>query len=340
MGLAKYVSQRLAVSALMLIGITLVLFVLYNLIQVDPLEVILPDVGFRNPVAMENAIQQWALDRPLPEQYARYMLNLLRGDLGTSFITRKPVSQDLLQRLPATIELAVCSILFATLIGVPLGLLAGLSKGSLFDRFCWFVSLVNASLPPFWVGLIFLTVFWYHLGIASGPGRLPSRMTAPPLVTGFLTLDSLLAGDFTGFRRSLGQLMLPTLVLGGFTLSLVFRLMRAAVIEEMNQRYVMTARSKGLPEHVVVLRHVLRNVLLPLITLVGLAFAGLIGGAVMTETVFDWPGVGQYLVDASLNLDYPAIQGGTLLVAVTYTGVNLIVDLLYAVLDPRVQSVT
>jgi len=338
MNLGAYILRRLMVGVIMLLGVTLALFTLYNLIPTDPLTVILPDTGFRNPQAVENAIARWGLDRSLPEQYLTYVLNLFRGDLGTSFLTRRPVREDLLIRLPATLELAFSAVLFAVVVGVPLGLWAGLRPGSLLDRSAWTLSLVNASLPPFWIGLILLTVFWYHLNIAAGPGRLPARMPPPPFVTGFVALDALLAGDFNGSWRLLGQLVLPTFVLGGFTLSIVFRLTRAAIIDEMRQNYILTARSKGLSERSVVVRHALRNVLLPLITLVGLAFASLIGGAVMTETVFDWPGVGKYLVDASIHLDYPAIQGGTILVTTGYILVNLIVDILYGLADPRVRG--
>lgn len=336
--MAYYVIRRLLLTFPMLIGITLVLFLLYHVIQIDPLTVIIPDVGFKNPQAVENAIEQWALDRPLPEQYLRYLVNLARGDLGTSFITRNPVSEDLRVRLPATLELAVCALVFAAGVGVPVGLLAGVRRGSLFDRFWWVVSLISGSFPPFWIGLVLLTVLWYHLGIAAGPGRLPPRMAFPPVVTGFVTLDALLAGRWDAFGAALRHLVLPTIVLGGFTLAVVLRLTRAAIIDEMRKDYIRTARSKGLAERSVLLRHALRNVLLPLVTLLGLAFANLLGGAVMTETIFDWPGLGQYLVKASINLDYPAIQGGTLLIATAYILVNLLVDLLYGFLDPRVRD--
>lgn len=338
MNLSHYVLRRLLLTLPMLLGITLVLFTLYNLIQVDPLAVIIPDVGFKNPNAVIEATEKWALDRPLPEQYLRYVVNILRGDLGTSFVTRNPVGQDIAQRLPATLELAVCALLFAIGIGIPVGLIAGIWRGSLFDRFWWFISLVNASLPPFWIGLIFLTVFWYTLGIAAPPGRLPARMAAPPSQTGFILIDTLLAGDFVAFRTALSHLVLPTIVLGGYTLAVILRLTRAAIIEEMRKDYIRTARSKGLTERAVVLRHGLRNVLLPLVTVIGLTFASLMGGAVMTETIFDWPGLGKYLVESSIKLDYPAIQGGTLLVATAYILTNLLVDILYGLLDPRVRS--
>ena len=201
----------------------------------------------------------------------------------------------------------------------------------------WFVSLLNASLPPFWTGLIFLTIFYFNLGIAPGPGRLDSRMPEPMHVTGLMTVDSILSGNWAALASALSHLVLPTLILGGFTLALVVRVTRAAIIEEMRRDYVRTARGKGLSERNVIVRHALRNVLIPLVTILGLAFAGLLSGAVMTETVFDWPGLGQYLVKAAVNLDYPAIQAGTLLIAFIYVLINLLVDILYGVLDPRVR---
>jgi ABC-type dipeptide/oligopeptide/nickel transport system permease component len=336
--LTRYVARRLLLTIPLLIGITLVLFLLYNLIPVDPVAVLIPESGFRDPELTAQTIERWGLDRSLPEQYVIYVLNLLRGDLGTSFITRQPVTDDLLARLPATLELTVCAMLFAIVVGIPAGLIAGLRRGGWFDRITWLGTLITASIPPFWLGLIYLTVFWYDLRIAVGPGQIGSRMTRPEVVTGFITLDSLIAGDLNAFHSGLAHLVLPTLVLGGFTLAVVLRLTRAAIIEEMRREYIRTARSKGLRERTVVVRHGLRNVLLPLVTLLGLTFAGLIGGAVMTETVFNWPGLGQYLVQASINLDYPAIQGGTLLVATAYLLVNLVVDVLYGILDPRVRD--
>jgi len=180
-------------------------------------------------------------------------------------------------------------------------------------------------------------VFYYALGITPGPGRLDPRMAAPDTITGLYTVDSLLSGNWTAFWSALGHLVLPTVILGGFTLALVLRVTRAAIIEEMRKEYVRTARSKGLAENIVIVGHALRNVMLPLVTILGLAFAGLLSGAVMTETVFDWPGIGQYLVRAASSLDYPAIQGGTLLIAIVYVFVNLLVDVLYSILDPRVR---
>lgn len=335
--LFRYILRRLILTIPMLLGISLVLFIIYNLVQVDPLVMIVGERALDKPEIVAAAKAKWGLDRPVWEQYFVYVANMTRGDFGNSFLTKRPVLTDLIQFLPATIELALSSLLFATVIGIPLGVMAGVKHRGWFDRIVWFISLLNASLPPFWTGLIFLTIFYFYLGIAPGPGRLDPRMTDPTRVTGLYTVDSLLAGDIQAFASSLHHLMLPTLILGGFTLALVVRVTRASIIDEMRRDYIRTARGKGMSERRVIVRHALRNVLIPLVTILGLAFAGLLSGAVMTETVFDWPGLGQYLVKAAVNLDYPAIQGGTLLIAVFYVVSNTVVDVLYGMLDPRVR---
>lgn len=335
--LARYILRRLILTIPMLLGISLVMFLIFQLVAIDPLVMIVGERAMDKPQIVEAATRKWGLDRPVWEQYLTYVVNMARGDLGDSFLTKRPVINDLILFLPATIELAVSSLLFAVVLGVPLGVLAGLRRGDWLDRVTWVISLLNASLPPFWTGLIFLTIFYFNLGIAPGPGRLDPRMTDPARITGLYSVDTLLAGDLAGFFSALHHLMLPTLILGGFTLAIVLRVTRAAIVEEMRRDYIRTARGKGLSERRVVVQHALRNVLIPLVTLLGLAFAGLLSGAVMTETVFDWPGMGQYLVKAAVNFDYPAIQGGTLLIAIIYVVVNMIVDVLYGLLDPRVR---
>ena len=337
MGLPRYIFRRLLLAIPMLFGITLVLFILYNLTRVDPIVMIVGERQLNNPQIVDAAREQWGLNRPPWEQYFTYIGNYLHGDLGMSFLTHRPVIDDLRLYLPATIELGVVSLLFAVGIGVPVGVLAGVRRGSLFDRAAWVVSLLNASLPPFWTGLIVLFVLYYHLGLLPGPGRLDPRMAAPPTVTGLYTVDSVIAGDWAAFGSAVGHLVLPAFILGSFTLAIVMRVTRAAIIDEMRNEYIRTARSKGLSERKVVISHALRNVLIPLVTILGLAFAGLLSGAVMTETIFDWPGIGTYLVKAASALDYPAIQGGTLLIAIIYIMMNLFVDVLYGFLDPRVR---
>ncbi len=335
--LGRYILQRLILTIPMMLGISLVLFLIYNLVQVDPLVMLVGERALDKPEIVAAAKAKWGLDKPVWEQYLTYVVNMARGDFGNSFLTKHAVSTDLINYLPATVELAMSSLIFAIALGIPLGILAGVKYRSIFDRVVWVISLFNASLPPFWTGLIFLTIFYFNLGIAPGPGRLDPRMTDPVRVTGLYTIDSILGGNWAALASSLHHLMLPTLILGGFTLALVVRVTRAAIIEEMRRDYVRTARGKGLSERNVVIKHALRNVLIPLVTILGLAFAGLLSGAVMTETVFDWPGLGQYLVKAAVNLDYPAIQAGTLMIAVIYVLTNLGVDILYGVLDPRVR---
>jgi len=335
--LGRYILRRLILTIPMLLGISLVMFLIFQMVAIDPLVMIVGERAMDNPQTVEAATRKWGLDKPIWEQYLTYVANMAQGDLGDSFLTKRSVTADLIQFLPATVELAVSSLLFAVVIGVPLGVLSGLKRGGWLDKLTWLISLLNASLPPFWSGLIFLTIFYFNLGLAPGPGRLDPRMTDPARVTGLYTVDSLLAGDFPALLSTLHHLMLPTLILGGFTLAIVLRVTRASIIEEMRRDYVRTARGKGLKERQVVVRHALRNVLIPLVTILGLAFAGLLSGAVMTETVFDWPGLGRYLVKAAVNFDYPAIQGGTLLIAIVYVGVNMVVDVLYGLLDPRVR---
>ncbi len=337
MGLPRYILRRLLLAIPMLFGITLVLFILYNLTQVDPIVMIVGERQLNNPQIVDAAREQWGLNRPAWEQYLTYIGNYLHGDLGMSFLTHRSVIDDLRLYLPATAELGVVALLFAIGIGVPAGILAGVRRGSLFDRVAWAVSLLNASLPPFWTGLILLFFLYYHLGLLPGPGRLDPRMTAPPTVTGLYMMDSLIVGNWTTFWSALRHLILPAFILGSFTLAIVMRVTRAAIIDEMHNEYIRTARSKGLSERKVVISHALRNVLIPLVTILGLAFAGLLSGAVMTETIFDWPGIGTYLVKAASALDYPAIQGGTLLIAIIYILMNLVVDVLYGFLDPRVR---
>lgn len=337
MGLSRYILRRVVLAIPMLFGITLVLFVMYNLTRVDPIVMIVGERQLNNPQIVEAARERWGLNRPPWEQYVTYIGNYLQGDFGKSFLTQRPVTDDLVLYLPATVELGVMSLLFAVGIGIPVGVLAGVRKGSLFDRAAWAVSLVNASLPPFWTGLIVLFIFYYHLGLMPGPGRLDPRMSAPAAITGLYTIDALVTGNWAAFWSALHHLMLPAFILGSFTLAIVMRVVRASIIDEMRNDYIRTARSKGLSERGVVVRHALRNVMIPLVTILGLAFAGLLGGAVMTETVFDWPGIGTYLVKAASSLDYPAIQGGTLLIAIIYILMNLLVDILYGVLDPRVR---
>jgi peptide/nickel transport system permease protein len=335
--LLTYLGRRLILAAVALFGVVLVAFLVAHSIPADPLAMVLSEQATKDPTIREAFIKRWGLDRSLPEQFITYLTNVLHGDLGESFTTRRPVLQDLKQFLPATIELSLAALAVAVCVGVPLGVWAAVRHNHLADHVARAVSLVGSASPIFWTGLIALYVFYYLLGLAPGPGRLDSHQTMPPRVTGFLLIDSLLKGDRELFSAAVRHLILPALVLGWFIMGLIARTTRSSLLEVLAADYVRTARSKGLKEGVVVGFHALRNALIPVVTVIGLTFASLLSGAVLTETVFAWPGIGRYAVTASTRLDYPAILGVTMLTAVIYIVVNLIVDLVYGVLDPRIR---
>jgi peptide/nickel transport system permease protein len=338
MNLAAQIVRRLLFVFPMLIGITLLTFTVSHLVPADPLVVIVSEKALDNPEIVNAAIQKWGLDKSLPEQYLVYLANLARGDLGVSFKTKRPVAQDLAQYLPATIELGLASLLFALVFGLPLGIIAAVQSGKWADHATRFVALLGASMPPFWSGLMFLFLFYYKLQILPGPGRIDARMVAPETVTGLYLVDTLLAGDMAAFGDALRHLILPSIILGWFTLALICRITRSSLLEVLRMDYIRTARAKGLRERAVILQHGLRNALIPTITVLGLAFAGLMTGAIMTETIFAWPGIGRYAVESAANLDYPAVLGTTLLIASIYIIVNLVVDILYTFVDPRIRE--
>ena len=338
MSIFQYFIRRLLLMIPMIIGITLLLFLVTHIVPVNPLAVILTEKSMDDPEAVKAATEKWGLDKPLPEQYLIYLGKLLQGDMGVSFKTKNPVTADLLTFLPATVELAIGSFIFAILLGLPLGIISAIKSGSMIDHITRIISLLGASMPPFWSGLLLLFVFYYKLELAPGPGRIDSRLGTPESVTGLFVLDSLLTGNMEAFWSSLSHLVLPSIILGWFTLALIARITRSSMLEVLSLDYIRTARAKGLAEKWVILKHALRNALIPLATLIGLAFAGLMSGAIMTETIFSWPGIGRYAVDASTNLDYPALTGTTLLIAVIYMFVNLFVDMLYTLIDPRIRE--
>jgi len=338
MGLSVHIIRRLLLIIPMLIGITLLTFTVSHLVPSDPLVVIVSEKALDQPDIVNAAIRKWGLDRSLPEQYLYYLWNLAHGDLGVSFKTKRPVAQDLAQYLPATVELGLASLFFALAFGLPLGIMAAIKAGSWVDHFARFISLLGASMPPFWSGLMALFVFYFKAQILPGPGRIDTRMITPTTITGLHLVDTLLVGDMNAFADALHHLILPSVILGWFTLALVCRITRSSLLEVLRMDYIRTARAKGLHERAVLLRHALRNAFIPTLTVLGLAFAGLMTGAIMTETIFAWPGIGRYAVESAANLDYPAVLGTTLLIAVIYIFINLLVDVLYGVIDPRIRE--
>ncbi len=312
-------------------------FIISHAVPSDPIVSNLGQQASQRPEIVAAFRAKWGLDRPLHEQYLSFLGNLAHGDLGTSINTRRPIATDVSQFLPATVELSTVSILFALIVGLPLGVCAAVYRDGPIDHLARMVSLVGVSIPIFWLAAVSLVIFYAALQIAVGPGRLGPQLQAPPPTTGFLTLDTLLAGDLVSFRSALEHLMLPGLVLGSSVMGLITRVSRSSLLEVLGQDYIRTARSKGLVEYLVIRRHALRNALIPTVTVLGLAYGSLLSGAVLTETIFAWPGLGRYAYQSAVTNDFPAIMGVTFVIALIYILVNLLVDLAYALLDPQIR---
>ena len=332
----RYILSRLGLAALMALLATLVIFLLANTVPGDPVLAQLGDIAASNKEFLAEWRAKWGLDLPLWERYVIFLTRLLHGDLGISIASQRPVLADIRDFAPATIELASLAFVLSIVVGVPLGILAAVRRDSWIDHAARLISLFGVSSPTFWLAFIMLAVFYGGLQIAPGPGRIDPIAFPPPGVTGLYLIDSALAGDWQTFRDALAHLILPSIVLAAATLGLITRTTRASMLESMQQDYVRVARAKGLPERRIVIGHVLPNALIPIVTLGGLAYANLLTGAVMTETIFSWPGLGRYTFRSAVALDFPAIMGITLVVAVTYLIINLIIDVSYALLDPRV----
>jgi peptide/nickel transport system permease protein len=311
--------------------------VLTNLVPGDPVAANLGQRAAENPATVEAYRAHYGLDRPLPVQYVTYLGSLVRGDLGESQQTHRPVLTDLQSAVPATLEIAIGAIVLSVLIGVCFGVVAAVRRGQLADSALRVVSLVGISVPTFWLALVAFYVLSFQLDLAPGSGRLSPATTPPPHVTGLYTLDSLLAGEWETFGDALAHLMLPTLVLTLYTVGLLTRFTRSAVLEVLEQDYVRSARAKGLPGRTVLVRYVLRAAMVPILTVVGLAFGALLSGTVLVEEIFAWPGLGSYAYQAASHLDLPAVMGVGLIVGIIYLVINLVVDLLYGVIDPRVR---
>ncbi len=338
MPLYLYILRRILLSVPLLIGITLVAFIIANLVPSDPMTANLSQRAMSDPTIVAAFRAEWGLDQSLPVQYLTYLKNLLSGNLGKSIRSRRPVIDDLRQYLPATIELATAATIFGVGAGLLFGLFSAIARNTIFDVLARAISLIGISAPVFWLALLSLLVFYVQLRLFPGPGRLDSGIQAPPGVTGFLTIDSLIAGNWLAFRNAFGHLILPSVVLGSYSMGLVTRITRASMLESLSADYVRTAKSKGLRQRIIVYRHAFRNALIPVLTVIGLSYGVLLSGAVLTETIFAWPGIGRYAYRASTTLDFPAIMGVSLVIALIFTIVNLSVDVLYYLADPRLRA--
>jgi peptide/nickel transport system permease protein len=332
----RYLVMRVAGMAVMAVLATLVVFLIANQVPGDPVLAQLGDLQASDPQMVARYRARWGLDKPVWEQYWIFLKGIANGDLGTSISTQRPVLDDIRQYAPATVELATISFLLSLVVGVPLGVLAAVRRDSWIDNVARFISLAGVSSPTFWLAFIMLALFYGGLQIAPGPGRIDIAFLPPRSVTGLYLIDAALAGDWPAWRNVAAHLILPSIVLASGTLGLITRTTRASMLETMTQDYVRVARAKGLTERKVVLGHLLPNALIPVVTLGGLAYAVLLTGAVMTETIFSWPGLGRYTFRSAVALDFPGIMGITLVVAVVYLAINLLTDLSYALLDPRV----
>lgn len=318
------------------LGLLAITFFIGRVIPIDP---VLSVVGDRATPEVYNAAREaMGLDRPLVLQFVSYVADVAQGHFGMSVSTGRPVIEDLSRFFPATLEMATIGIIIGVFLGVPMGVYAASRQGSWLDQIIRVLGLLGYSVPAFWLGLVGLAFFYAHLRIVGGPGRLDIFYDGlVPPVTGLILVDSLLAGETDIFFNAITHLILPASVLGFFSLAYIARMTRSFMLDQLSQEFVTTARVKGVPERLVIWRHAFRPILVPLITVIGLSYAGLLEGSVMIETVFSWPGIGNYLTTALLNADMNAVLGATLVIGAVFIFINKISDVLYSVLDPRAR---
>jgi peptide/nickel transport system permease protein len=330
----NFIIKRLFFVLFVVWGLTVATFFISQVLPGDPASAALGDK------ATDEMIQNWreknGLNQPVLVQYFGYVSRLVQGDLGTSLRTGRPILDDLRDFFPGTLELAVSALLVAALLGIPAGVVAALQQNKWPDVLVRVLALVGGATPIYWLAILLLETLHNRLRWLPGPGRLDAYLIAPPRVTGLVGIDALLARDWEVFADSLTHLVLPAFVLGAFSAALLARMTRAAMLETLSQDFVRTARAKGVRNGSVILRHALRNAFLPVVTVLGGVLGGLLSGAVLTESIFSWPGVGRYVTDAAVSLDFPAVMGVTLVAGLAYSIINLVTDLLYAVLDPRI----
>jgi peptide/nickel transport system permease protein len=337
MSLIGFVFRRIVFSVPLLFGITLVAFVIANAIPSDPVSANLSQSAMANPEIVAAFRAEWGLDKPLYEQYVIYLRNLLHGNLGKSIKTRRPVAEDIKQYLPATLELATTALVLGVLLGMSGGVASAVRRNRPIDYVVRTVTVLGVSVPVFLSALLALLIFHNRLGWAAGPGRLDFAIKDPPTRTGLLLVDSGLSGDWPIFRNAVSHLILPSLVLGLYVSGIITRVTRSSMLDILDKDYMRTARAKGLRARAVILWHALPNALIPVVTVIGLSYGQLLAGAVLTESIFAWPGIGRYLFRASTSQDFPAIMGVSILIAVIYLIVNLVVDVLYFYLNPQIR---
>ncbi|MFC0180997.1 ABC transporter permease [Thorsellia kenyensis] len=342
--MGKFFIKRILVLFPTFLGITLLTFILVKLIPGDPVEIMMGDRGL-SPEAHSEAIRALGLDKPFIVQYFNYLKDILSGNFGVSFSSKTPVISDFLTLFPATIELTFFAMLFAIGVGVPLGVLAAVKSGSFFDNAVMAISLTGFSLPIFWFALIMILFFSVTLGWTPVSGRISNFYYIEPY-TGFMLIDSIKAQlddpEFSqgAFLSALHHLLLPSIVLGTIPLAIISRMTRSSMLEVLKEDYVRTAYAKGLSPRKVIFGHALKNALIPVITVIGLSVSSLLGGAVLTETIFSWPGIGKWLIDSISKRDYVVVQNGILLIACVVILTNFFVDILYGIINPKMRQLS
>ncbi|MDF2809598.1 MAG: peptide/nickel transport system permease protein [Microvirga sp.] len=332
----RLLARKAAIVLTTLLGAVLLAFSFVRLIPGDPIEVRYGDMDL-TPEQLDAFRRDLGLDLSLPQQFLIYIQHLLRGDFGTSFTTNRPVWEEFITLLPATLELTICAVIFASIFGILLGITAAVFRNSWIDYGVMSVSVTGASMPVPWWGMMLILLVSVQLGLLPVSGRLSAAYYVES-VTGFLTIDALLAKDHEAFRSALRHLVLPTIVLGTGILAVIARMTRSSMLEVLGEDYIRTAQSKGASRARILLVHALRNAMIPIVTIMGLQVGSLVAGAILTETVFSWPGIGRWLVGSVSTRDYPVLQGGVLLIGVMAMLVNLGVDVTYGLLDPRIRS--
>jgi dipeptide transport system permease protein len=333
--MVRFLFTRLSLIIPTFVGITLLTFLLVHAVPGDPIEVLAGERGI-TAERHEKLLHDYGFDRPLYVQYAVYMGHVLRGDIGLSLITHAPVMSEFTQLFPATVELSLAAMLFAVILGLPAGVVAAVKRNSVFDHGVMGVSLTGYSMPIFWWGLLLIIFFSSTLHWTPVSGRIDVAYDVEP-VTGFLLVDSFLSDQEGAFRSALSHLILPMVALGTIPLAVIARMTRSSMLEVLGEDYIRTARAKGLSPLVVIGIHALRNALIPVVTVIGLYVGSLFAGAILTETIFSWPGVGKWLVEGINRRDYPVLQGGVLLIGTVIMIVNLTVDVLYGLINPRIR---
>ena len=334
----QFILQRLGLVIPTFIGITLLTFIFVHLIPGDPVMIMAGERGL-SPERHAYLMAELGLDKPLWQQYLNYLNGIMHGDLGISLKSRIPVWDEFLPRFKATLELGICAMIFVVSVGIPVGVLAAVKRGSIFDHTAISVSLAGYSMPIFWWGIMLIMLVSVKLDLTPVSGRLADSVfldDSYPL-TGFMLIDTLFWGEEGDFLDALHHIILPAIVLGTIPLAVIVRMTRSAMLEVLGEDYIRTARAKGLSRARVILIHALRNAMLPVVTVIGLQVGTMLAGAILTETIFSWPGLGRWLIDALQRRDYPVVQGGVLLIATMIIFVNLLVDVLYGIVNPRIR---